>query len=524
MSLKEQDSGGLKRTLTFFELIMASIAGIFGSGWLFGAFYAAKDAGPSSIFAWVIGAVAIGLMALVFAELGGMIPDAGGVARYPQYSHGRFMSFVVSWAAYIGYAATPPIESDAVMQYATHWVPGLYNGTTGVLTGEGLLVAFLLMLVFFIINYQGVKLFASLSSKLTAIKFAVPILTIIVLAFHFHGANFGKTSFAPDGFTGVMTAVANAGVIFALLGFRQSLDLAGESANPGRDIPRAVLWSVGVSAVIVILLQIVFLGGVPTRLLAHGWAGLSFSSPFADLALALNIGWMAIILFGDAVLSPGVNVLVYNATSARVLYAMERNGYMPKWVGKIHPKSQVPYVALFLSFIIGLIFLLPFPSWSKLVGIVSSAVVLSYLAGPVSAVVLRRTGQHLHRPITIKGLKVIAPVAFVIGSLIVYWSGWPTNGYLMALSLIGMILFFAGTRARRAESHWQSGLWFLIYQAILTALSYLGSKSFGGHNVIPYPFDVLVVIVVAIVFYFVGVSRGRITDEVSVGTAEESAS
>ena len=99
MSLKEQDSGGLKRTLTFFELIMASIAGIFGSGWLFGAFYAAKDAGPSSIFAWVIGAVAIGLMALVFAELGGMIPDAGGVARYPQYSHGRFMSFVVSWAA-----------------------------------------------------------------------------------------------------------------------------------------------------------------------------------------------------------------------------------------------------------------------------------------------------------------------------------------------------------------------------------------------------------------------------------------
>ena len=107
---------GLKRTLTFFELIMASIAGIFGSGWLFGAFYAARDAGPSSILAWVIGAIAIGLMALVFAELGGRIPDAGGVARYPQYSHGRFMSFVVSWAAYIGYAATPPIESAAVMQ------------------------------------------------------------------------------------------------------------------------------------------------------------------------------------------------------------------------------------------------------------------------------------------------------------------------------------------------------------------------------------------------------------------------
>ncbi len=359
---------------------------------------------------------------------------------------------------------------------------------------------------------------------MTAVKFAVPILTIIVLAFHFHGANFSKTSFAPDGFTGVMTAVANAGVIFALLGFRQSLDLAGESANPQRDIPRAVLWSVGVSAVIVILLQIVFLGGVPTHLLAHGWAALNFSSPFANLALALNIGWLAIILFGDAVLSPGVNVLVYNATSSRVLYAMEKNGYLPNWVGKVHIKTQVPYVALILSFIMGLIFLLPFPSWSKLVGIVSSAVVLSYLAGPISAIVLRRTGPHLNRPITIKGLKVIAPVAFVIGSLIVYWSGWPTNGYLMALSLIGMILFFAGTWNRGTETHWQSGLWFLIYQAILTTLSFVGSKSFGGHNWIPYPADVLVVIVLAVIFYFVGVSRGRVTEEVSAGVNEESAS
>ena len=301
------------------------------------------------------------------------------------------------------------------------------------------------------------------------------------------------------------------------------MDLAGEAANPQRDIPRVVLWSVGISAVIVILLQIVFLGGVPTHLLAHGWAGLNFSSPFANLALALNIGWMAVILFGDAVLSPGVNVLVYNATSARVLYAMEKNGYLPKWVGKIHPKTQVPYVALVLSFVIGLIFLLPFPSWSKLVGIVSSAVVLSYLAGPISIMVLRKTAPHMTRPIKIAGMKVIAPVAFVIGSLIVYWSGWPTNGYLLGLSLIGLILFFLGTKARGSDTHWRSGLWFLIYQALIALVSYLGSSSFGGHNQIPYPFDIIVVIVLAIVFYFVGVGFGRVTDEVTEheGVAED---
>jgi amino acid transporter len=86
----------LRHEMSFLDLTMASLSGIIGSGWLFGAFYATQDAGPSAIFAWVFGAIAIGLMAFLYAELTGIFPAAGGVARFPDVTHGRITSFIIS--------------------------------------------------------------------------------------------------------------------------------------------------------------------------------------------------------------------------------------------------------------------------------------------------------------------------------------------------------------------------------------------------------------------------------------------
>lgn len=500
----------LRREMSYLDLTMASLSGIVGSGWLFGAYYATQDAGPAAIFAWIFGAIAIGLMALLYMELVGMMPEAGGIARFPDVSHGRVTSFIISWGAYLGGAATPPIEAEAVMQYASHYVPGLY--ANGLLTGRGLVLAIILVLVLFAINYYGIKAFAYINTRLTFLKMIVPWLTVIVLAFLFKGANFSVRGFAPHGVQGIMTAVSTAGVIFALLGFRQAIDFAGEAKHGSRDVPRAVLTAIGIATVLYLGLQMVFVGAMPTSLIrAHGWSGITFTSPFANIALVLGLGWLATLLFADAILSPGADTLVYLGTSPRILYAMQRNGYMPKSIGKVHPQFRVPFVALIVNVVIGLIFLLPFPSWQRMVGFISSVVVVSYLIGPVSAAALRRTAPQAVRSFRLAWVDLWAPLAFVFAGFIVYWSGWPTDGYVLMLLALGFVFFaIHAVRTQIPAREWKASIWIGSYIIFLTLISYLGS--FGGLKVIAYPWDLVCVVLGSVGAYYWGVRSGIRTD------------
>ena len=105
-------------------------------------------------------------------------------------------------------------------------------------------------------------------------------------ATHFHTSNFtAANGFNPDGAKGVLTAVSTSGIIFALLGFEQADQLAGESANPKRDIPRAVIGAITLGAIIYILLQVVFLAALPAAQVQGTWATAgftTFSGPFAQ--------------------------------------------------------------------------------------------------------------------------------------------------------------------------------------------------------------------------------------------------
>ncbi|MCF8567463.1 APC family permease [Alicyclobacillus tolerans] len=501
----------LRREMSYLDLTMASLSGIVGSGWLFGAYYATSDAGPAAIFAWLFGAIAIGLMAFLYAELTGMLPAAGGVARYPNVSHGRVTSFIIAWCAYLGGAATPPIEAEAVMQYSSRYVPGLYANHS--LTGRGFLVAIVLVIVLFLINYYGIKAFAWINTRLTLLKLTVPWLTVIVLAFFFKGRNFTIEGFAPHGLSGIMTAISTAGVIFALLGFRQAIDLAGEARRGHRDVPRAILTAIGVATLLYFGLQITFVGAVPTSLIqAHGWAGLKFTSPLANTAMILGAGWLATLLFADAIVSPGADTLVYLATAPRILYAMQRNGYMPKSFGRIHKQHRVPFVALLVNLLIGMVFLVPFPSWQHMVGFISSAVVLSYLIGPVSASVLRRTAPDAARTFRVRGIKLWAPLAYIFAGLVVYWSGWPTDGYVLLILCIGFIFFaIHAVRSRIPAEEWRAAIWMMAYVVFLTLVSFLGS--FGGIKAIVYPWDVLIVVVGSLIAFYWGVASGIPTTE-----------
>ena len=327
---------GLRRDVGRIGLLFAGVGSIIGSGWLFGALTASTIAGPAAIVSWLLGGVMVMLIGVCYAELGAMLPVSGGVVRYPHYSFGSLTSYTGGWITWVAAVTTAPIEVLATLTYATNYVPWLTDerGGVPVLTPAGYAVAVVLMFVFCLINAVGVRAFARFNTALVWWKLA--IITLVIVAFFLaavHPGNFSDVGgFAPSGASSIFSAVASAGIVFSYLGFRQGIELAGESANPSRNVPLAVIGSIVVTIILYTLLQVAFIGALPAHALDGGWSGLSFANdfgPLAGLASLLGLGWLAVALYADAIVSPADTGLIYTATTSRIAYAMGRNRNAP---------------------------------------------------------------------------------------------------------------------------------------------------------------------------------------------------
>ncbi len=127
-------------------------------------------------------------------------------------------------------------------------------------------------------------------------------------------------------------------------------------------MPIAVIGSIALATIVYMLLQVAYIGAVPPELLAKaGWHGIDFRSPFAQLAILVNLHWLAMLLYIDAFISPSGTGMTYTATSARMIYGMERNGTLPKILGRMHPKWGVPRPAMWFNLAVSFVFLLLLP-------------------------------------------------------------------------------------------------------------------------------------------------------------------
>jgi amino acid transporter len=509
----------IQRNVGPIPLLLTGLGSIIGSGWLFGAWKAAKIAGPAAICAWVIGAVVILAIALTYAELGAMFPESGGMVRYARYSHGALVGFISAWANWIAIVSVIPIEAEASIQYMSTWPYDWAHAlfVNGSLTTNGLLLSAVLVVIYFLLNYWGVKVFARANTAITVFKFIIPGATILGLMLTgFHSENFGTSSdFAPYGWSAVLTAVATSGIVFSFNGFQSPVNLAGEARNPAKSVPFAVIGSILLALVIYVLLQVAYIGAVSPGDVLKGWSHFNFKSPFAELALALNLNWLAILLYVDAFVSPSGTGTTYMATTTRMIYAMERNNTMPKMFGNVHPLYGVPRNAMWFNLLVSFVFLFFFRGWSSLAAVISVATVISYLTGPISLMALRTTATDVERPLRIPGMKVIAPFAFVCASLVLYWAKWPLTGEIILLMIVALPVYFY-FQAKSGFGGWGRDLkaaWWLVgYLPAMAVLSLIGSHQFGGMGILPYGWDMLIVIAVALVFYFWGVNTGYRTE------------
>jgi amino acid transporter len=505
---------GLKRELGLIGATWASETSIIGSGWLFGSLFAAQAVGGAAILDWIIAGVVVMILALVHAELGAMYPVSGGTARFPHFAFGSGAGIGFGFFSYLQAVTIAPIECFAFMEYAAHFWPALYNAKTSNVTGTGFIFTIILMAVFVAVNFLAMKIFARVNNVLTWWKVAIPVLAIIVLLFKFHGGNFtAGGSFMPGGAHALFNALPASGIVFAYSGFEQADQLAGEIKDPQRNLPRAIILAVTIGIIVYCLLQLVFIGAMPHDLLSKGFAGITntdiLSGPFAGLAGVVGLAWLAFILRIDAFISPSGTGLIYTTGTSRVSYGLSRNKYAPNaltWTDK----RGVPWVGLICAFIIGLFFLLPFPSWHSLVGLITGASVLMYAGAPLSMGAFRLQVPDADRPYRLPGAAVLGPLAFIIADLLIYWSGWEVVWKLGIVLLIGYIIMasFRISKNLRPPLNFRSAMWMPVWLIGLGVISWQGQFAGGAVKAplntgnIPFWWDIVVVAGFSLAIYY----------------------
>jgi amino acid transporter len=298
-----------------------------------------------------------------------------------------------------------------------------------------------------------------------------------------------------------------------------------------------------IGTVIYLLLEVAFIGALNPHNLAHGWANPISATgnygPYYALANQAGLGVLALLLIIDAVVSPAGTGLVYIGTSSRLSYGLGRNKYFPNVISWISSKG-VPLVSIGVAFVVGLLVFLPFPSWSGLVELVTSATVIMYAMAPVTLSGLRRQDGDRPRPYRLPFAAVLCPLSFICANCIVYFAGWSTIFWLYVFVAVGFVLFAIYQASLPAERRtiidWRAASWIVPWLIGLAIISWQGQyngnppKVFGitllSTKNIPQWWDLLIIAVFSLVIFYwaVAVAMDRVKVQSAVADVELEAS
>lgn len=469
-----------------FSAIALGVGSIIGSGWLFASYKAAKFAGPISIFSWVGGAVFALLIALLLAEIASMYhKETGLFARLLTISHNRDYGFVISSTNWLSAMMIIPAEAEATMQYLSTAVPALsdYLFTNNHFTLWGVFGTCVLMVLYGVLNYWGIKLLTRANNIITTIKLVVPAVTALI----FFAASFSPSNFtvyhntiAPYGYTRAFTAIVTCGIFYSFYGFSSITTFTKELKNPQRNIPLALGGSIIICLIIYLLLQISFIGAVNSNDVAtNGWHSINFTSPLAQLAVLLGINWLALVMYADAAISPSGTGIIYAGSSARMLTGMAEDGQMPKIFAKEHDLHGISRLSISVTLVICILLVLCFDNWDKIMVVISVFFLLSCLSIPVAFVKLRKDKADLTRTFRMPlGLTVSFLVYTFISYLLIQCGTIALSVSLifhLVLFLVYCTIYYKKpSRMLRAfASSWA----IFIYLAIMLFFGYLQEKS-----------------------------------------------
>jgi amino acid transporter len=497
------------------SVIFLSVGTMIGSGWLFAAYYASKTAGSASILSWIIGAVLVLFMALLLSEIAIKHPVNGLFTRLISISHNTHFGFVTAISNWLLGLIVVPSEAIASTQYLASMYPPLtpYLFADGLITMTGLGLAAIFMIFYLFVNFWGIRLLSKVNNVITWVKVIVPVsVAVVIMIAAFDSGNFTayKDSFMPYGATSVFAAIVSSGIFYSFFGFQAAASFTSELPNPKRNIPIALVSSVLIVLAIYLLLQVSFIGALPSEMVTNGWASLNFDSPLAQLAGLLGLNFLVVILYADAFVSPSGTGLLYLGLNSRQLNEMVKHKQMPKAFGSRDRAVNFSRRALILTFICSLVLVFFFRNWQLIASLTTTFIVISCMALPVAYDRMRRIADEL----PVKLLPCSRMVAFLVFLCLSYFlliSG--TKNLVVAFALI-FVFFVCYALSVRPENKMRSlmiafGSSWGIFCYLLFVIIYGVIGLYLEHDVLYY----LIYIIISAVFYLQMINQKPVNDK-----------
>jgi basic amino acid/polyamine antiporter, APA family len=441
------DAGGLRRAVGAVSLTAMGLGAIIGTGIFVIIGEAISLSGPAIVLGFVLAGVTCIFSALSYSELASTIPVSGSAYTYSYATLGELVAWIIGWDLILEYGV-------AVAAVAVGWggyLQSLLDSLFGINLPDSIagppgdggtfnLPAVFLVLAVTALLCVGVRESARTNTAFVAFKLAVLALFVglgvYALLFHEGGGAGGFSPFATHGFSGIVDAAAL--IFFAYIGF-DAVSTSGEEAEkPQRDLPIAIVGSLLIATVIYIVVALVTVGLAPASKLGGSEA------PLAD-ALKLGGGygsWAADILSLGALVAITSVVLTVLYGQTRIMYAMTRDGLLPREFGKLSRRQTPVRITLTFGLLIALFAaFIPLTEIAKLVNI---GTLFAFVLVNVGVVVLRRTEPDLER-----GFRVPFVPAFpIIGTLLCFYlmsrlegTTWIRFGVWLAIGLAIYVIY-----------------------------------------------------------------------------------
>ncbi|MSP33861.1 MAG: APC family permease [Rickettsiales bacterium] len=478
--------------LSTLQLMLMSTGGMIGAGWLFSPYYGFQTAGLGVLLSWLIIAVLTLIIGVAFAEVVTLIPIVGGLSRFIGVTHNRtiaFMFLVLGWMSYVVYL---PLEAQSAIQYLSFWYKDLVVQTDGAttLSGLGLAVAFAIIIFLTWFNTLLLKNVARANFPVSVWKIIVPIGIAWILIALFGDWENVKIANMHHAFSleSALLAITSSGIAFAFTGFQNGLILANSVSNPKKALPYSLFAPIIIGFILYSSLSLVYITCMGDKELAVGSA-----APLLGVVSLFGIHIIITVLFIDAVVAPLGTANVYTAATARVLYGLAKDFFPKGLLNKLN-KFSAPVYCLWLNALVGACFLMPFPTWQQLVDFLSSIVIFSYLAGPVTLLVLRQDFPNLDRPFKVMHHKLIGYGGFACCSLLIYWSSF--NNLIYLTSLVAAIIFgynlFVDKKPSKLINALKTNFFVIAYLLVIVAVKYLHRE-----HLVAFPIDNLLIIIIS---------------------------
>ena len=437
---------GLRRSLTAWQLTALGIGAIIGAGIFSGAGTAVAGgpnhlgAGPALVISYILVALACGFAALCYAEFAALIPQSGSAYTYAYATLGELVAWIIGWDLIIEYAvgniavavswaayfqtllrgfglgfpewlatdprsalqafsqvqADPSITAASTLEAARAWTsaPELF-GLRVIFNLPAVLIVALITWVLVI----GIRESARANSIMVVLKLVILLFFVAVGAFWVRPENW--TPFAPNGWSGITAGAAL--IFFAYIGFDAVSTAAEEAENPQRDMPRAMIGALVVTSIIYVVVTLVMTGLIP-------WTQHGTADPLASAFVDRGYDWAAAIISIGAVVSMASVLLVFQLGQPRIFFSMARDGLLPGWAAKLHPKYRTPHVTTILTGVF-VAFFAAFANINEVIELTNIGTLFAFVLVAIGVMVLRLREPDRHRPFRTPFVWFVAPAA-----------------------------------------------------------------------------------------------------------------